>query len=178
MCGENNNLVRDTLFEWGSPPRVRGKLYGVNQESKNIRITPACAGKTLIKIMKEGAVKDHPRVCGENVEKLATNPLPQGSPPRVRGKLNFCGCFVILPRITPACAGKTPRLSHYPFSARDHPRVCGENVVAPPIFGYIIGSPPRVRGKQSLVYDFGYAIRITPACAGKTSWRSKSSSQR
>ena len=29
--------------------------------------------------------------------------------------------------ITPACAGKTPRISQAACSSQDHPRVCGEN---------------------------------------------------
>ena len=41
------------------------------------------------------------------------------------------------------------------------------------------GSPPRVRGKVGVAVSLGWAVRITPACAGKShSRRSASSSNR
>ena len=45
-CGENfdTGAVRD--IQQGSPPRMRGKLYGVCFGSGGLRITPADAGKT------------------------------------------------------------------------------------------------------------------------------------
>ena len=51
VCGENDNaglLIRDA---WGSPPRVRGKLEEFAPRIKDGRITPACAGKTLVCVM-------------------------------------------------------------------------------------------------------------------------------
>ena len=71
--------------------------------------------------------------------------------------------------ITPAYAGK----SRFPSSTapyrRDHPRVCGEKGWDYDAFLYQLGSPPRVRGK-----DTGGGLNlpvagITPACAGKSS---------
>ena len=35
-----------------------------------MRITPACAGKTVPVVIEKHAPEDHPRVCGENVKKL------------------------------------------------------------------------------------------------------------
>ena len=71
-----------------------------------------------------------------------------GSPPRVRGKVEGYARDRLGHRITPACAGKSNILfvGHGVFW--DHPRVCGEK---PKIFGKtieILGSPPRVRGKD------------------------------
>ena len=51
---------------------------------------------------------------------------------------------------------------------KDHPRVCGEKPPFCLILVYLIGSPPRVRGK---VISCGFLLRcfgITPACAGKS----------
>ena len=71
-------------------------------------------------------------------------------------------------RITPACAGKSSWIFSAPACCTDHPRVCGEKVVAQAFFTLQAGSPPRVRGKvrrqKSCVRSFG----ITPACAGKS----------
>ena len=71
-------------------------------------------------------------------------------------------------RITPACAGKTFESICSLFGNEDHPRVCGENsgLVAMP--DGKTGSPPRVRGKQAKQVCEQLAMRITPACAGKT----------
>ena len=47
VCGENrSNFNRATVAD-GSPPRVRGKLLKGEKHMNNIRITPACAGKTV-----------------------------------------------------------------------------------------------------------------------------------
>ena len=51
----------------GSPPRVRGKLIGASDCPYFRRITPACAGKTTIITTAGKDLKDHPRVCGENL---------------------------------------------------------------------------------------------------------------
>ena len=107
-------------------------------------------------------------MCGENVEKLASNPLPQGSPPRVRGKLKSARASSRVPRITPACAGKTLFLSFQHFVNQDHPRVCGENVCLACALLFATGSPPRVRGKLFIMSIISTRRRITPACAGKT----------
>ena len=45
-CGENLITQARTRTNAGSPPRMRGKLYGVYFGSGGLRITPADAGKT------------------------------------------------------------------------------------------------------------------------------------
>ena len=50
----------------------------------------------------------------------------------------------------------------------DHPRVCGENYVEAGTDVRADGSPPRVRGKHYDSNRDSGAVRITPACAGKT----------
>ena len=46
VCGENNWYNRGERLPLGSPPRVRGKLIESSLPKHDIRITPACAGKT------------------------------------------------------------------------------------------------------------------------------------
>ena len=91
-----------------------------------------------------------------------------GSPPRVREKLceNLRRCR--WHRITPACAGKTFRYDYSHRTYQDHPRVCGKNAVNVTPWFLRLGSPPRVREKQSAVLNSIDESRITPACAGKT----------
>ena len=59
---------------------------------------------------------------------------------------------------------------------RDHPRVCGENILRILEQTAGEGSPPRVRGKLPAGRARAVSRGITPACAGKTF--SKSRSQR
>ena len=46
--------------------------------------------------------------------------------------------------------------------------MCGENINGENIDIPGIGSPPRVRGKQSSLFSIYIVTGITPACAGKT----------
>ena len=127
VCGENVKWYFVTHKTIGSPPRVRGKLVIAIYTHSYGRITPACAGKTNIALGENIDAEDHPRVCGEN---LAPSPIDyaiRGSPPRVRGKRGQHLSCDFLCRITPACAGKTSGTWRPGLSARDHPRVCGEN---------------------------------------------------
>ena len=111
---------------------------------------------------------DHPRACGENAKSNRSLASVMGSPPRVRGKRLHLAVVVVLLGITPARAGKTFSRSFFKYALWDHPRACGENRFIQLHILYHIGSPPRVRGKQSLKGAHTVSIRITPARAGKT----------
>ena len=54
---------------------------------------------------------------------------------------------------------------------RDHPRVCGEDVLDSIIDGSYQGPPPRMRGRQTSVFLNTVPLRTTPAYAGKTTER-------
>ena len=86
---------------------MRGKHTAALEFRMTARITPACAGKTADYAPLHRAEKDHPRVCGENMQYNGTIPLDKGSPPRMRGKLSVTRFVKIDNRITPAHAGKT-----------------------------------------------------------------------
>ncbi len=49
VCGENRSVKRFFIVNSGSPPRVRGKLAAGVCVRVELRITPACAGKTHTK---------------------------------------------------------------------------------------------------------------------------------
>ena len=91
-----------------------------------------------------------------------------GSPPRVRGKLPPSVIARPAVRITPARAGKTPTRSKHTRMSADHPRACGENEHISRYPAFCGGSPPRVRGKRTEIFDPLDRFRITPARAGKT----------
>ncbi len=50
---------------------------------------------------------------------------------------------------------------------KDHPRVCGESFFSLFFLFFVLGSPPRVRGKSFFYIAIISTVRITPACAGK-----------
>ena len=95
-----------------SPPRMRGKAKNRCRSCPLTRITPACAGKRLVRLTKKPLPGDHPRVCGEKFCNSSSVWSLTGSPPRMRGK----GGGLPRPRfgggITPAYAGKRLKRSH------------------------------------------------------------------
>ena len=126
VCGEKGAQIEPVDVITGSPPRVRGKVLCICKNSKINRITPACAGKSVASGKIQVDFEDHPRVCGEKMWGLQKMYWTKGSPPRVRGKVAIAHCQAVLPRITPACAGKSLRGNIPALPDRDHPRVCGE----------------------------------------------------
>ena len=85
----------------------------------------------------------------------------------MRGKVAGGVIIGVLLGITPAYAGKRVRDSFCKDIRWDHPRVCGEKPRRGSGLNLILGSPPRMRGKEAagLVQILG--CRITPAYAGK-----------
>ena len=147
---------------------MRGKVPNAPMISASARITPACAGKSLDDILYLPQLRDHPRVCGEKWLEVQKTMLEMGSPPRVRGKGEECGEVHFQTGITPACAGKSSSALSLPPPLRDHPRVCGEKEKLQSCDDFLLGSPPRVRGKVVDEYLAILLDRITPACAGKS----------
>ena len=86
----------------------------------------------------------------------------------MRGKREFSVDTTGKKRITPAHAGKTGPNPIKRFCVQDHPRACGENLRARVRLLPILGSPPRMRGKRTLLPASTLHDRITPAHAGKT----------
>ena len=70
-------------------------------------------------------------------------------------------------RITPAYAGKRQPSTACTWSDWDHPRVCGEKKRGFRPSSYLLGSPPRMRGKDSVCNESAPLVGITPAYAGK-----------
>ena len=148
-CGENPRPFARSMSPSGSPPRMQGKRHPMFEFLRELRITPAHAGKTWVPAPKVGAFTDHPRACGENMPKSSVESASRGSPPRMRGKHRLERALDDMARITPAHAGKTA-LPPRPSGGRaDHPRACGENKCLAAQSVSWRGSPPRMRGKLS-----------------------------
>ena len=132
-------------------------------------LIPAHAGKTREPGKARSQARAHPRACGENTGVFSVYYYAAGSSPRMRGKPAQSSAAPPPPRLIPAHAGKTCSLTAMVFALRAHPRACGENdeeSIGPPS---LIGSSPRMRGKQHLRIRDGVPDGLIPAHAGKTS---------
>ena len=107
MRGEDSECQSSTCCHRGSPPHARGRPLTFGNMRLDLGITPACAGKTMVKVR-----------CVWR---------PSGSPPHARGRPPDWVEPLAYSRITPACAGKTvmPNLAQH--NTRDHPRMRGED---------------------------------------------------
>ena len=152
----------------GSPPLVRGLPLVAWLRWPCNGITPACAGTTTLAFIAVSAKQDHPRLCGDYIDFASLLRSWQGSPPLVRGLLHFQTNSKSSNRITPACAGTTFVRNQASFSAKDHPRLCGDYYGYDMEPAYGRGSPPLVRGLHLLCPQLLAYARITPACAGTT----------
>ena len=94
--------------------------------------------------------------------------MASGSPPRMRGKEKESSKANSTNGITPAYAGKSGQRPSAHLCRQDHPRVCGEKSVFSWSQSTLLGSPPRMRGKERVAVSIGDGIRITPAYAGKS----------
>ena len=90
------------------------------------RITPACAGNTLLDTWQSVRGGDHPRLRGEYPEFKILKPFLKGSPPLARGIHSIYGMAATDPGITPACAGNTKDRDVLFNTIQDHPRLRGE----------------------------------------------------
>ena len=132
------------------------------------RITPAYAGKSRWGRSSSGSSRDHPRVCGEKNLLQVLRHAAQGSPPRMRGKACPPKIKKMFIGITPAYAGKRPGRYAKKQDRQDHPRVCGEKTIPHRSASHLLGSPPRMRGKDSGTCCRLSGLGITPAYAGKS----------
>ena len=126
-CGENPIGTALEVRTNGSPPRMRGKPKHRPEVDPCLRITPADAGKTILRHFRRFGSRDHPRGCGENSSPCSKRLQASGSPPRMRGKRDVSPLREDHNGITPADAGKTAFVRTPIGVVQDHPRGCGEN---------------------------------------------------
>ena len=110
-------------------------------------------------------------MCGEKGKLIPFYVDEVGSPPRMRGKVMKSGTSSLNSRITPAYAGKSILYAAGAFCSWDHPRVCGEKIIIGKRQVGKTGSPPRMRGKAHRASGRNALSGITPAYAGKRSWK-------
>ena len=128
VCGEQRFRSHPLSAKMGSPPRVRGTVLLKQADRGQPGITPACAGNRRSLGRPLPILRDHPRVCGEQMEVFNAKKRKRGSPPRVRGTDPNWHFLFPTARITPACAGNRLMNTNGYQEAADHPRVCGEQL--------------------------------------------------
>ena len=158
---------QQTKHRIGSPRRVQGKVFSEFGNAKELRITPACAGKRSSCGLLTFRHKDHPCVCREKELRGIHLHRAVGSPLRVQGKAQLSPQLHQADRITPACAGKRLMLTKTSMPIEDHPCVCREKACIIAELSCCLGSPLRVKGKACVSVEGSNPGRITPACAGK-----------
>ena len=167
-CGEHSTRAIEASSGSGSSPRMRGTLFANPPRPPRKRIIPAHAGNTGFIRFHLGRLPDHPRACGEHIEKGERLLHTAGSSPRMRGTLPDHSPGNSSCRIIPAHAGNTGPAAVGIATFTDHPRACGEHSTTGTRLGQTGGSSPRMRGTHTNpAQDFG-VTRIIPAHAGNT----------
>ena len=168
LCGEKICRAAPLSGLPGSPPPMRGKGSKPKICLASTGITPAYAGKSALYTDYKPLHKDHPRLCGEKLPCPRLIQRHSGSPPPMRGKAFQKQIPVHDTGITPAYAGKSDVIAATFGTIQDHPRLCGEKFDMMKATGKVKGSPPPMRGKDSVTLYPDHVVRITPAYAGKS----------
>ena len=130
VCGENFQVPPVAAAGSGTSPRMLGKPMRNTSPNREERNIPAYAGKTWRYCYHVMIAAEHPRVCGENLSYRDFRAGDAGTSPRMRGKRASATCIRGGMRNIPAYAGKTKNLESVRVSQKEHPRVCGENLLS------------------------------------------------
>ena len=168
MRGEQPAVAVEFLPGLGSPPHARGAAPELSPPATIDGITPACAGSRVRAAQATEFFRDHPRMRGEQSNRITQLITSPGSPPHARGAVARSLLRHSKHGITPACAGSSFRCIRPEVRARDHPRMRGEQGVFEPDKKPLQGSPPHARGAGSQKYFRCRLPGITPACAGSS----------
>ncbi len=84
-CGEHSTCTCTDSADLGSSPRLRGTPGDRLGDAHLHGIIPALAGNTMRYDSVCGAIRDHPRACGEHGTNAVSEWWTQGSSPRLRG---------------------------------------------------------------------------------------------
>ena len=87
-CGKDFVCVFRRTSNVGSPPLVRERRCLSFFRTRELRITPARAGKTVRLYHSTPLEKDHPRSCGKDPVIFIAFHFDSGSPPLVRERLS------------------------------------------------------------------------------------------
>ena len=166
-------------FDWGPSPRARGAETECPSAVRTSGTIPACAGSRRALLGGCWQSRDHPRVRGEQPDRVARCLPNPGPSPRARGADRPRRRDGRQRRTIPACAGSSHSSGPRKSLPWDHPRVRGEQAFHALGVMPSAGPSPRARGAAGrLAVGLGWRGTI-PACAGsrppargraRTSW--------
>ena len=87
ICGEHVSRSSSPMAYGGSSPPMRGTHDRIIGAHRIAGIIPAYAGNTGTAQDLYKAYRDHPRICGEHVERTQFDGIRMGSSPHMRGTL-------------------------------------------------------------------------------------------
>ncbi len=111
MRGKHTVRKRSESSAAGSPPHARETPLHMTNDQRNSRITPACAGNTVINLFQNYIAQDHPRMRGKHCLTGFPRWKTAGSPPHARETRVGLEFTANGAGITPACAGNTDKRS-------------------------------------------------------------------
>jgi len=138
------------FLNFGSPPRVWGRLYLAVSGRYKCRFTPTRVGTTDIQAPDLARMAVHPHACGDDALWIRINLAVRGSPPRVWGRRLKHRIVGAEQGFTPTRVGTTRKKRPYTKSKQVHPHACGDDLRRLRLGRLLIGSPPRVWGRLYL----------------------------
>ena len=111
----------------GSSPHPRGTPVSPDFPTCKIRIIPASAGNTFLRLFLGDSLRDHPRIRGEHHFFRWKDRDLQGSSPHPRGTRRKICIRLDISGIIPAHAGNTGNRTGKWWTRWDHPRSRGEH---------------------------------------------------
>ena len=168
VCGADEGQTGIVNGELGSPPRVRSRLLYETFRNYDDGITSACAEQTIVVLSSVSVHQDHLRVCGADPPSRRIRRPQRGSPPRVRSRPPPRRLHNPMAGITSACAEQTSWARWPCRRTWDHLRVCGADIPPVCVWGWLSGSPPRVRSRLPVGHGACVLGGITSACAEQT----------
>ncbi len=132
--GEQLDTYGKVHEDQGTSPRARGVVPSSRWGSRGPGNIPACTGSRPDDSAGRSALREHPRVHGEQNPPASRRGLRTGTSPCARGADYVPECRGSSAGNISACTGSSPDDGGGMTSAREHPRVHGEQRTA--------GAPP------------------------------------
>ena len=129
---------------------------------------PLTRGRPASGRSSKDSSKKHPRLRGEDLQRIKRSFPGQETPPLTRGRLRGNAHLGHRFRNTPAYAGKTTRTMPEVRTARKHPRLRGEDFRSQRKDSHKSETPPLTRGRRNVASLKSPLHGNTPAYAGKT----------
>ena len=145
-CGEHVNKTYQSIYTFGSSPRVWGTSPQPLSQRIPCRFIPTGVGNIHSPRHPVCLPSVHPHGCGEHIRCSISNNLSIGSSPRVWGTLVVVFRDSTLRRFIPTGVGNIVAGHNLHNQTAVHPHGCGEHFSFELNDALVVGSSPRVWG--------------------------------